>query len=1119
MIAEGTPVGDYKVVVEATAAGNNNYKSATKESTVTVTIGKAPNPAKVAPTASVMAGGHTVDLMENVTLNGAQGEVGFAFEGDNKGCTLDENGVLTSDYQAGTVTVMVTVGEEENYEALVAPITVTVGRMPNPLTYVEKQTVSVVYSDKAQTAELKKAENGVGEVTYAIYSQMRGSDDVDFFDLALDEEKMNLTIKAGTPVGIYKVVVRAMAEGDDDHKSGSKTASVTVNIDKAESVPAAVVAIHSTYDGSDKPLVSVTGVATGGTMLYASESGGFGESIPTGIEAGTYNVSYMVAGDDNHKDFGPASVQATIAKANASAVAPTALKPVYNGSAQALVEAGQTDDGTMEYALGTPEGASGKYSTSIPTGTEAGDYTVWYKVFGDEKYRDTEPESLLVTIRGIPSGVVVPDSLVYNGKAQKLVKSGKAEGGTLQYLVSNSTPGDAVIWSETVPTGTEAGDYRVWYRVKGDANHNDSAPAFVMSKISKVPIAPELGITGWTYGDEANDPTLTGNTGKGWETFLYSGERNGQYTGAVPTKAGSWFVKAKIEETDNYQGQTTDPVSFVILKRNITILADNKAGDYGDVIQELTYRTSGKIVDGDDLGIVLSTSAKEGSVPGEYPIALKWSEDANYSAVVKEGVYSIGKRSVTVTARDQVVKKGQGIATGVDRAVCVGLLNGHRLGTVTLKAASTANGLAANEIVLTNSTILASNAKILNANGKDVTANYVVDYVPGILTIITETTPTPTVKPTATPTPTAKPTKTPKPTAKPTAKPTKTPKPTTKPTVKPTRTPKPTTKPTVKPTGKPTAKLTGKPTAKPTGKPTAKPTGKPTAKPTGKPTAGPTGKPTVKPTGKPTAKPTGKPTAKPTGKPTAGPTGKPTGKPSGKPTAGPTGKPTAGPTTKPTRVPKPSVTPTAKPTAGPTVTPKPTGEPARPNVLLLAKLTTSGCGKRTLKLTWTRVEEADGYDVFFAHCGNDIGQRATVSGSGSCAYQFKNLEEGETYKGYVRAWKRVDGEKTLIAESPLVHAITDEYNSKWCNVKAIKLNRSSLVLKAGESKALKATLSLVKSGRKALQHEKPVRYYSSNPNVARVNSSGMVKAVGKGRCTIYAIAVNGERASVKITVK
>ena len=199
-----------------------------------MTIGKAPNPTKVAPTASVMAGGHTVDLMENVTLNGAQGEVGFAFEGDNKGCTLNDNGILTSGYQAGPVIVLVTIGEEENYEALVAPITVTVGRMPNPLTYVEKQTVSVVYSDKAQTAELEKAEKGKGEVTYAIYSQMRGSDDVDFFDLALDEEKMNLTIKAGTPVGIYKVVVRATAAGGDNYLPGFADSTVTVYVAKAD---------------------------------------------------------------------------------------------------------------------------------------------------------------------------------------------------------------------------------------------------------------------------------------------------------------------------------------------------------------------------------------------------------------------------------------------------------------------------------------------------------------------------------------------------------------------------------------------------------------------------------------------------------------------------------------------------------------------------------------------------------------------------------------------------------------------------------------------------------------------------------------------------------------------
>jgi len=46
-----------------------------------------------------------------------------------------------------------------------------------------------------------------------------------------------------------------------------------------------------------------------------------------------------------------------------------------------------------------------------------------------------------------------------------------------------------------------------------------------------------------------------------------------------------------------------------------------------------------------------------------------------------------------------------------------------------------------------------------------------------------------------------------------------------------------------------------------------------------------------------------------------------------------------------------------------------------------------------------------------------------------------------------------------------------------------------------------------------------VRYYSSNANVAVVNGNGKVKAVGKGRCVVYAIANNGVRTSVKVTVK
>ena len=66
----------------------------------------------------------------------------------------------------------------------------------------------------------------------------------------------------------------------------------------------------------------------------------------------------------------------------------------YNGGAQALVGAGQTDDGTMEYAPGTPEGASGPYSSAIPTGADAGDYVVWYRVKGDDNHKNSEAEAV-----------------------------------------------------------------------------------------------------------------------------------------------------------------------------------------------------------------------------------------------------------------------------------------------------------------------------------------------------------------------------------------------------------------------------------------------------------------------------------------------------------------------------------------------------------------------------------------------------------------------------------------------------------------------------------------------------------------------------------------------------
>ena len=93
------------------------------------------------------------------------------------------------------------------------------------------------------------------------------------------------------------------------------------------------------------------------------------------------------------------------------------------------------------------------------------------------------------------------ENLTYTGREQALITAGSVtSGGTMQYsLTENGT------YSQDIPTGTDAGAYTVWYRVIGDENHNDTAPASVAVSIGKKP----LTITGVTAASKPYDGTKT----------------------------------------------------------------------------------------------------------------------------------------------------------------------------------------------------------------------------------------------------------------------------------------------------------------------------------------------------------------------------------------------------------------------------------------------------------------------------------------------------------------------------------------------------------------------------------------------------------------------------------
>ena len=85
---------------------------------------------------------------------------------------------------------------------------------------------------------------------------------------------------------------------------------------------------------------------------------------------------------------------------------PTANTLTANGAALPLVAAGEAIGGEMQYAIGTDSetAPTDGWSASIPTGTNAGTYYVWYKAVGDENHSDSEAACVTVTMAPRPTG-------------------------------------------------------------------------------------------------------------------------------------------------------------------------------------------------------------------------------------------------------------------------------------------------------------------------------------------------------------------------------------------------------------------------------------------------------------------------------------------------------------------------------------------------------------------------------------------------------------------------------------------------------------------------------------------------------------------------------------------
>ena len=154
-------------------------------------------------------------------------------------------------------------------------------------------------------------------------------------------------------------------------------------------------------------------------------------------------------------------------------------------------DTGKSVNGTFAWTDGTIKPNAGDYEADW-TFTPAAGY---------EKYATVTGTVTIKVNKATPTftAPTAQENLTYTGQPQALITaSSVTSGGTMQYsLTENGT------YSQDTPTGTDAGAYTVWYRVIGDENHNDTAPASVAVSIGKKP----LTINGVTAESKTYDGT------------------------------------------------------------------------------------------------------------------------------------------------------------------------------------------------------------------------------------------------------------------------------------------------------------------------------------------------------------------------------------------------------------------------------------------------------------------------------------------------------------------------------------------------------------------------------------------------------------------------------------
>ncbi|MDO4372300.1 MAG: S-layer homology domain-containing protein [Clostridia bacterium] len=545
--------------------------------------------------------------------------------------------------------------------------------------------------------------------------------------------------------GPYEAEWKFTPSGSNAYMYAATTGKVTVTVNKATMTATITQHTALTYNGKAQTAdvdISVTTAdkTTIPAFTYAAtENGSYGSDIPTFIDAGEHKVYFrMTDPKGNHEVFSgsftvtidPKTVTApTIALTGDRTYTGAEIKPTVT------VKDGDTEIPASEYTVTYSGNINAGTATVTITDKDGGNYTV--------------SGSTTFEIEKAASSCTAPaaNSLTYNGTAQTLLTPGAATGGEMRYSLTENGA-----YSAAIPTSKNAGDYTVYYKVAGDANHNDTVPQSVEVTIGKAAVTVTAESKSSRVGKDLQPLTFT------YAPELFVGDA---FNGALATTADKGTVndypitQGSLTLGDNYQ------ITFIEGTYSVLAKLPQASFRFAESAVEKTY--------GDGAFTLAATGEAENSA------VIYSSSDPAIATVDAAGTVQIHKAgTVTITAvASETAEHLEGrvsyTLTVARKSVIITVLDKRAytdsaapdLSAPVLGTDYTVEGLLGSDTLRTGPTLTydpavpdmrkAGTAAKIVASDADAGENYQFTYVSGTLTLISRANPVGPAEPSVNP--------------------------------------------------------------------------------------------------------------------------------------------------------------------------------------------------------------------------------------------------------------------------------------------------------------------------------------------------------------------------------